>query len=75
MEHTPQNAAAKFDASRAGEYGRQSRIALAGYEACHELVACVLAASLGNNLPTRILVVGVGGTAQEIISLSALEPT
>lgn len=75
MEHIPPNSAAKFDASRAGEYGRQSRIALAGYEACHELAACVLAASLGNNLPARILVVGVGGTAQEIISLSALEPT
>lgn len=75
MEHTSQSSAAKFDASRADEYGRQSRIALAGYEACHELVACVLAASLGNNLPARILVVGVGGTAQEIVSLSALEPT
>ncbi|TWI55028.1 tRNA (cmo5U34)-methyltransferase [Pseudomonas duriflava] len=74
MEHSPLNPAEKFDASRAGEYARQSRIALAGYDACHELAACVLAASLGNGVPARILVVGVGGTAQEIILLSALEP-
>ena len=75
MDHSPENPAAKFDSSRANEYGQQSRIALAGYEACHDLAACVLTASLGNITSARILVVGVGGTAQEIISLSALEPT
>ena len=37
--------AAKFDTSRAAEYETQSRIALAGYDACHELAACLLAAS------------------------------
>ena len=33
------NAAEKFDRSRADEYGRQSRIALAGYDACQDLPA------------------------------------
>ncbi len=69
------DSAAKFDSNRATEYARQSRIALAGYEACHELAACVLAASLGSGKPKRILVVGVGGTAQEIICTAALEPS
>jgi tRNA (cmo5U34)-methyltransferase len=69
------SSAAKFDSDRATEYARQSRIALAGYEACHELAACVLAASLGSGQPKRILVVGVGGTAQEIICMAALEPS
>lgn len=68
------NSAAKFDASRAGEYARQSRIALAGYDACHELSACMLSASLGEGKPAHILVVGAGGTAGEIISAAALEP-
>ena len=31
--------AAKFDPARAHEYAEQSRIALAGYDACHELTA------------------------------------
>jgi tRNA (cmo5U34)-methyltransferase len=66
--------ASKFDTSRASEYARQSRIALAGYDACHELAACMLAASLAGRQTARILVVGVGGTAQEIITLAALEP-
>lgn len=67
--------AKKFDASRAAEYEAQSRIALAGYEACHELSACVLAASLGQGRARRILVGGAGGTAQEVVSIARLEPT
>lgn len=51
------DSAAKFDASRAGEYARQSRIALAGYDACHELSACMLSATLGAGKPARVLVV------------------
>lgn len=69
-----QNSASKFDASRAGEYARQSRIALAGYDACHELSACMLSAALGEDVPARVLVVGAGGTAGEIIAAAALEP-
>ncbi|MBS7702937.1 SAM-dependent methyltransferase [Chelatococcus asaccharovorans] len=67
-------AAAKFDPERAAEYERQSRIALAGYEACHELAACMLAASLGSGRACRILVVGIGGTAQEVVAAAELEP-
>jgi len=37
-----QNSFAKFDAARAGEYARQSRIAQSGYDTCHELSACML---------------------------------
>jgi tRNA (cmo5U34)-methyltransferase len=68
------DAAAKFDADRAGEYEKQARIALAGYDACHELSACMLAAALGAGTVASILVVGVGGTAQEIITAAKLEP-
>ncbi|AYM09395.1 class I SAM-dependent methyltransferase [Agrobacterium tumefaciens] len=68
-----QNSAAKFDASRAGEYARQSRIALAGYDACHELSACMLSAVLGEGKAARVLVVGAGGTAGEIIAAARLE--
>lgn len=75
MNNSPENAAAKFDASRANEYARQSRIALAGYDACHDLSACMLAASLDTTEPKRILVVGAGGTAGEIIAMAALEPS
>ncbi|CAI8776376.1 tRNA (cmo5U34)-methyltransferase [Pseudomonas sp. IT-347P] len=64
--------AKKFDTLRASEYARQSRIALAGYDACHDLAACMLAASLGSR-PANILVVGAGGTAQEIIAMATLE--
>lgn len=69
-----QDSAAKFDASRAGEYARQSRIALAGYDACHELSACMLSAALDEGKPARVLVVGAGGTAGEIIAAARLEP-
>ena len=70
----PEDSAAKFDAVRANEYARQSRIALAGYDACHELTACMLAAHLGHDRPARILVVGAGGTAGEIIASAKLGP-
>jgi tRNA (cmo5U34)-methyltransferase len=70
-----QDAAAKFDADRAREYERQSRIALAGYEACHELAACLLAAALEGSTSRHVLVVGAGGTAQEIQCMGRLEPT
>lgn len=66
-------AAAKFDADRAGEYERQSRIGLAGYEACHELAACLLAAVLGDG-PRHLLVVGAGGTGQEVQAIARLQP-
>lgn len=71
---TTEQAAAKFDGSRAEDYERQSRIALAGYEACHELAACLLAASLGSSGRARLLVAGAGGTANEILTAAALEP-
>lgn len=64
----------KFDASRAGEYEIQSRIALAGYEACYDLAACMLAAALGHGGARRILVVGIGGTGAEVSALAPLEP-
>lgn len=72
MSQTSTSPAEKFDTLRASEYARQSRIALAGYDACHDLAACMLAASLGSR-PANILVVGAGGTAQEIIAMAALE--
>jgi len=64
----------KFDPARAAEYEQQSRIALAGYEACHELAACMLAAALGSGGAADILFVGAGGTAQEIVTAGKLEP-
>jgi tRNA (cmo5U34)-methyltransferase len=70
----PENSAAKFDTARAAEYARQSRIALAGYDACHELSACMLSASLGAGTHARVLVAGAGGTAGEIIAAARLEP-
>lgn len=63
----------KFDA-RADEYAVQSRIALAGYDACHELSACLLAAKLGRGSRAHILVAGAGGTAQDIITTARLAP-
>jgi tRNA (cmo5U34)-methyltransferase len=70
----PSDRAGKFDVSRAGEYEKQSRIALAGYDACHELTACMLAASIGAGMAANVLVAGAGGTAQEIITAGRLEP-
>lgn len=76
MSKTPQprDPAAKFDAGRADDYAVQSRTALAGYDACHELAACLLAAALGTGASARILVVGVGGSAQEIVAGARLGP-
>ena len=68
------DAVTKFDPSRAAEYEQQSRIALAGYDACHELVACVLAAVLGSGSTAHVLVAGAGGGAKEIVTAGALEP-
>ena len=67
-------AAQKFDPLRANDYRTQSRIALAGYDACHELAACMLSAMLGGNSSAHILVVGAGGGAQEIVTASMLGP-
>ena len=64
----------KFDVSRASQYETESRIALAGYEACHELAACILTASLGSGIPARVLVAGAGGIGHEITTLARLEP-
>ncbi|WP_093165333.1 class I SAM-dependent methyltransferase [Variovorax sp. YR216] len=64
---------AKFDHSRATEYETQSRIALAGYDACHELSSCLLSASLGSG-PKHVLVAGAGGTGQEFLVMGKLEP-
>jgi tRNA (cmo5U34)-methyltransferase len=69
------DAAAKFDPVRAAEYEKQSRIALAGYDACHELAACMLAATLGAGSAANILVTGAGGMANEIVMAGRLEPT
>ncbi|WNZ78658.1 SAM-dependent methyltransferase [Pseudomonas sp. E141] len=74
MKSSTHTSVDKFDTSRANEYGRQSRIALAGYDACQDLAACMLAASLGDQRSANILVVGAGGTAQEIIAMASLEP-
>ena len=68
------DSAAKFDVSRAAEYEQQSRIALAGYDACHELAAAMLAATLGQASVANLLVAGAGGTANEILIAGALEP-
>lgn len=74
MNHSSTASAAKFDPSRAADYREQSRIALAGYDACHELAACVLAASLGAGTDARVLIAGAGGTGQEIVIAGRLEP-
>ncbi|WP_342361622.1 class I SAM-dependent methyltransferase [Terrarubrum flagellatum] len=67
------DSAKKFDSARAGEYAQQSRIALAGYDACHELAACMLAAELGSGRAAKILVAGAGGSGQEILTSAPLE--
>jgi tRNA (cmo5U34)-methyltransferase len=63
MTTTSPDSAGKFDPSRAAEYEQQSRIALAGYDACHELSACMLSARLGAGSAAKVLVVGAGGPA------------
>lgn len=57
------HAADKFNDSRTAEYAEQSRIALAGYDACHELTACMLAATLSERTQARVLIAGGGGPA------------
>jgi tRNA (cmo5U34)-methyltransferase len=74
MAEATNGSASQFDPSRAGEYEQQSRIALAGYDACHELAACMLAATLGKGRTAKVLVVGAGGPAQEITKAGGLEP-
>ena len=64
----------KFDNSRAEEYGRQARIGLAGYDACHELCACILSAAIPDRKDASVLVVGAGGTGGEILAAAGLEP-
>jgi tRNA (cmo5U34)-methyltransferase len=68
------DAAQKFDSTRASEYETQSRIALAGYDAFHELAACMLTAALGSGTAAEILVGGAGGGAKEIVAAGGLEP-
>lgn len=68
------DSAAKFDPSRAAEYEQQSRIALAGYDACHELAACMLSAALGPESAARLLIVGAGGPGQEITRSARFQP-
>lgn len=74
MNTSTQDSVRKFDPSRAAEYEQQSRIALAGYDACHDLAACLLSAALGSGKAAEILVVGAGGPAQEITKAGKLEP-
>ncbi|MDR6711600.1 tRNA (cmo5U34)-methyltransferase [Pseudomonas hunanensis] len=74
MPQEPPLSVSKFDHSRAAEYAIQSRIALAGYDACHELSGCVLSASLPADTPATVLIAGIGGTAQEVIALATLRP-
>lgn len=73
MPETSADSASKFDPARAGEYEQQSRIALAGYDACHELTACMLSARLGEGSDANVLVVGAGGPAQEITKAGPLQ--
>lgn len=69
------SAAAKFDPARAAEYAEQSRIALAGYDACHDLAACMLASAIPAEAhAAQVLVAGAGGTAREIAALAGLAP-
>jgi tRNA (cmo5U34)-methyltransferase len=74
MAETTIDSASKFDLSRAAEYEQQSRIALAGYDACHELSACMLSARLGAGSTAKVLAVGAGGPAQEITKAGRLQP-
>ena len=51
---------------------RQSRDDPHGQEACHELSACMLMATLGPPTAAEVLVAGVGGTTQEIATIAPL---
>ncbi|MDB5650748.1 MAG: SAM-dependent methyltransferase [Hyphomicrobiales bacterium] len=74
MTTASEDSARKFDPARANEYETQSRIALAGYDACHDLAACILSAALGSGSAAHVLVAGAGGGAREIVVGGALEP-
>lgn len=69
----PADAAAKFDADRAADYDRQARIALAGYEAMHELTGGLLRAALGTDRERSLLIAGIG-TGQEVLTLAPAAP-
>jgi tRNA (cmo5U34)-methyltransferase len=73
MTSEADESARKFDA-RAHEYEAQSRIALAGHDACHELTACMLSAALGSGGEAHLLIAGAGGGAKEIVTAARLEP-
>src|SRR5690606_18369990 len=75
MTTTTHTSTKKFDSSRAAEYEQQSKIALAGYDACHELSACMLSASISDKNSPHVLVVGAGGPAHEITKLGSFQPT
>lgn len=62
-----------FDHAHAREYERKSRIALAGYDAFHELTACILKAAVGEVDDARVLVVGAG-TGKEIVTTLRVAP-
>lgn len=63
-----------FDNEHTGGYEARTRIALAGYDACHELAACILAGAIGSGTEAHILVAGAGGGAKEILTAGAQEP-
>lgn len=62
-----------FDADHAREYERKSRLSLAGYDAFHELTACVLKAALQHVDNARVLVVGAG-TGKELVTAAQIAP-
>lgn len=70
MKSSPHTSVDKFDASCANEYGRQSRIALAGCATCQDLAACMLAASLGDQRSANILA-SAGDVIQPAVLLLA----
>ena len=74
MSMKPSSSVQNFDPARARDYEQQARIALAGYDACHELSACLLTAAIGSGTQAHILVAGAGGGAREIVTAGKLEP-
>lgn len=68
-----ESASGKFSGKRADDYAVQSRIALAGYDACQQLGACILSAALPSGVPASILVVGAGGTGEDLLAVARLE--
>lgn len=68
------DSAKKFDDARAAEYETQSRIGLAGYQACHELAACLLVTAIDQSAAAHVLVAGAGGTGEEISTIGRMAP-